>query len=286
MAHADLLAAELGLPQPATRGVAPVDHPHAPSDLLSTVQHGLKVLEAVGANEGVCPKALAATVGLNLATTYHLVNTLVHEGYVRRSAGGGLCLGDRLINLLERVDQRQDQFPELRPLCEELARRAGDVAVVGRLIGPQVVISQARAVPGAVHAGSIVAGLRGPAHTMALGKVLVAGMETVSGLVSVRSWILTPLTDRTITDIDTLLAELELTRRRGFAVDIEEGQPGLSCIAAPIATPPDRPRAAIAVAVSTDRLRSDPGRLISDVVSAGRRASAILAAGSVAAKGG
>jgi DNA-binding IclR family transcriptional regulator len=111
---------------------------------------------------------------------------------------------------------------------------------------------------------------------MALGKVLVAVLPPVAALGTIRNWAFEPLTEHTITEAHRFIDELEVARRRGYALDVEEGETGLSCVAAPIATPPDRPRAAIAVAVETDRLHHDPQRLVSHVVVAARRAGALL----------
>ena len=130
--------------------------------------------------------------------------------------------------------------------------------------------------PGAAHGDHIRAGSRGPVHTMSLGKVLVAVLPPSAALGTIRNWHLEALTEHTITDAHRFLDELEVARRRGYALDIEESEAGLCCIAAPIATPVDRPRAAIAIAVETERLHHEPQRLVSHVVVAARRAGALL----------
>lgn len=248
--------------------------------VLSTVQRGLRALEVIAAEEGLPTKAVAQRLGLPPATTYHLVSTLVHEGYVWRMRDGGLILGDRLSGLLSHLEHRPNPFPELQPVLESLACACGDVAVIGRLVGNQVFITSAAAAPGATHGDHIRAGARGPVHTMSLGKVLVAVLPPASALGTIRNWAFEPLTERTITDTHRFVDELEVARRRGYALDVEEGEPGLCCIAAPIPTPPDRPRAAIAIAVETERLRREPQRLVAHVVMAARRSGGLLGSGS------
>ena len=267
-----------------SRETAPAPDPAGPAssqatasgNVLSTVQRGLRALEVIAAEEGLPTKEVARRLGLPPATTYHLVSTLVHEGYVWRMRDGGLILGDRLAGLLNHLEHRPNPFPELQPVLDDLARTCGDVAVVGRLVGNQVFITSAAAAPGAAHGDHIRAGSRGPVHTMSLGKVLVAVLPPSAALGTIRNWHLEALTEHTITDAHRFLDELEVARRRGYALDIEEGETGLCCIAAPIATPVDRPRAAIAIAVETDRLHHEPQRLVSHVVVAARRAGALL----------
>ena len=262
-------------PGPCPAGPAPT-HATTSGDVLSTVQHGLRALEVIAAEEGLPTKELARRLGLPPATAYHLVSTLVHEGYVWRMRDGGLILGDRMARLLSHLEHRPNPFPELQPVVEDLARACGDTAVVGRLVGNQAFITSAAAAPGAAHGDHIRAGTRGPVHTMSLGKVLVAVLPPAAALGTVRNWTFEPLTEHTITDAHRFLDELEVARRRGYALDTEEGETGLCCVAAPIATPPDRPRAAIAIAIEPERLHHEPQRLVSHVLVAARRASALL----------
>ena len=247
------------------------------SDALSTLAHGLRVLEYVAANDGAAPKEIAACLELSLSTTYHLVNTLVDEGYLERVPGVGLVIGDGVATLIERVDHRQDPFPELQPLLGELADRCGDVAVLGRLVGRQTVVVSVRAASGAVHGGHLHPGMRGPTHTMALGKVLLATLDPAIAVAVLRGRPLEPTTERTITSLDGLLSEIETARTRGIAMDLEEGEPGLCCVAARIRVPPGTSPIAVAVAVPPDQMRSGTARLVDLVAAAARRSAAMLA---------
>jgi DNA-binding IclR family transcriptional regulator len=246
------------------------------SDALSTLARGLHVLEYVASNDGAAPKEIAASLGLPVSTAYHLINTLIDEGYLVRLGASGLVIGDGVAALIERLEHRSDPFPELRPLLGELADRCGDVAVLGRLVGRQTVIMSVRAAAGAEHADHLRAGLRGPSHTMALGKVLLASLDPSIAVAVLRRRPLEPLTDRTVTGADALFAELETARTRGIALDVEEGEEGLCCVAARIRVPAGRPAAAVAVAVGPERMRAGPERLMSLVANTARRSSALL----------
>ena len=68
--------------------------------LITSVQRAFRLLEAVSAHENGAPaKQLARETGLPLATAYHLLRTLVHDGYVRKLDDGGFVLGDKLQTL-------------------------------------------------------------------------------------------------------------------------------------------------------------------------------------------
>lgn len=65
--------------------------------LITSVQRAFRLMEAVGAHEGGVPaKQLARETGLALATTYHLLRTMVHDGYLRKLDDGTFVLGERL----------------------------------------------------------------------------------------------------------------------------------------------------------------------------------------------
>ena len=88
---------------------------------------------------------------------------------------------------------------------------------------------------GAVRLTSVVGG-RNPAYRTAVGKALLSGrLSTTPDLLG---WFgefpLEQKTARTLTTPEALLADLEATRRRGFAVDDQENELGVNCIAIPV----------------------------------------------------
>jgi IclR family acetate operon transcriptional repressor len=252
--------------------------PRGHRDALTTLQHGLRVLEYVAANEGTVPKEISAALGLSLGTTYHLASTLLDDGYLERTHGGGLVLGDGLATLVERLDHCLDPYADLQSLLEEVALRAGGVAVVGRLVGHQVAIAAVAAAPGAAHADRILPGLRGEVHTTALGRALLAALDPSVAFAIIREPTLLPDSAELSASMrHAFPAQLDIVRARGLAVEIEEGSPGLCCAAARVATPPTRPRLALAVAVTPDRLRARPEALAALVKGAARRSATILA---------
>lgn len=250
--------------------------PSRHNDSLSTVTRALRVLELIAVNDGVTPKEIAAELDVKLGTMYRLVNTLLDDGYLVRTTGGSLHLGERLPLLLERLDTRLDPYPELEGVLVQLALDSGTTAVLGQLVGRQVRITATQSFPGAEHQHLLRSGLRGPAHSMALGKVLIASLPRRQVAELVDGWSLVQLTDRTIGRQSVLLEAIEIAARRGFGLDLEEGVPGLTCIAAPIATPDGRPQAAIALGLTPDQFKFEGERLVELIVESANRSSLIL----------
>lgn len=74
------------------------EYDREPTGLIGSAQRALRVLEVVAASgDAITAKAVARRAGYKLSTTYHLLNTLAHEGYlVRLGHGRGFRLGDKI----------------------------------------------------------------------------------------------------------------------------------------------------------------------------------------------
>jgi len=101
--------------------------------LIVSVQRALHLLDAVGSSERpMTAKALARATGEKLPTTYHLLRTLVHEGYLSRR-DGGYVLGERVSSLSARLHPpslRERARPALAGLHDTL--RAASYLVLYR----------------------------------------------------------------------------------------------------------------------------------------------------------
>jgi IclR family acetate operon transcriptional repressor len=98
-------------------------------------------------------------------------------------------------------------------------------------------------------------GDRSPAHCTGLGKALLAYVPEAE-LRQAYAGGLKEFTPHTITRLPPLLAELERVRREGFAVDDEEHEQGVVCVAAPVFDT-DRVVAAISASGPADRIRKE-----------------------------
>ena len=84
-------------------------------------------------------------------------------------------------------------------------------------------------------------------HSTAVGKVLLAWQDEEQVRRVVHRLGLPPRTPRTLTTLEEFTAELAAVRARGWAVDDEEEEPGVRCLAVPVGL---GPRAVVAVSVS------------------------------------
>lgn len=243
--------------------------------LIGSVQRALRLVDIVANSARPLPvKTLAATTGLTPGTTYNLVRTLIHEGYLANEPDG-LVLGTRFPTFRTGIDTRGVFLARVRSALREVTEEVGATAYLSRYTD------------GEMHLVDIVDAVRSPrielwvgmdssAHATALGKQILADLTAEERLDYLSRHRLEELTPRTISDRRTLLTQLE--HSRGFAVEREEYSVGNSCVAVPVNAP--GVTASLAISLATDRALVD-GRLIAKLQHAARRLSLQLGADSL-----
>jgi DNA-binding IclR family transcriptional regulator len=246
------VAQERDLPDPdldPARGFRPV----------KSAYRALDVLEAVAAGPATLSE-LSRELEIPKSSLHGLVRTLVERGWVTPTDDGTrLRLGLKALRLGTRFVDEDDLVARAADMLDRLATVTGETVQQARLDGDQVVYVAKRDSQHPVRLISAVGG-RLPAHATALGKALLAARDddTVRALLTSP---LRPLTRRTLVDLDALLADLDETRRRGYALDEEEAAEGLRCFA--VVVPPTRRQRvspatdAVSVSVPTFRLDGD-----------------------------
>ena len=211
----------------------------------------VRVLEA---DEPTTVGDLAQATELPKSTTSRLLRALELQGLVQRDeARSGLRPGPVLIRFARRAATGVDLVGLADDLLTRLAEKTGETI---NLAVPNAVGIEHLAQRDSRHflGSTSWVGRHVPYHCSANGKVFLA-----YGAARFPKGALERRTARTITDRDELQAELARVRTRGFATTIEELEPGLVAIAAPVHGPDGTVLAAISISAPTIRLT--PARL-------------------------
>lgn len=208
--------------------------------LITSVQRALRLLEVVSARDTGAPaKVLARDAGLPLGTAYHLLRTLVFEGYLQRQGDGTYVLGERLGGLVAEGRQ-QVALTRVRPVLETLREASSAAAYVALYEDGEITVADIVDSPKTPRVDLWV-GFKEAAHATALGKSILATMDPDTRQDYLCRHDLNDLTPRTITDPRTLEQELRAvadTSARnglaGLALDREEYALGSVCAAVPI----------------------------------------------------
>ncbi len=179
------------------------------------------------------------------ATLHRILATLMREGLLRHDTYSKTYqLGFRLLELAHEVWSDFDLRLAAQDELIRLRNVVGETAQLAVLDGDSVVLIASEEAGRDVRLTSKV-GLRLPIHATALGKVIVAYLDPQKQIELLQSLTMKAYTDRTLTTIDSLRRELDLTRARGYGLEYMEFDASFAGVAAPIFDIEGRPIGAV-----------------------------------------
>lgn len=201
--------------------------------LISSVQRAFRLLEAASAHENGAPaKQLARETGLPLGTAYHLLRTLVHDGYLRKLDDGGFVLGDRLQSL-HTGDRGQARLARVRPVLSTLRDELSSAAYLTFYEDGEIRVSEVVDGPRAPRVDLWV-GFEDAGHATALGKAVLRELDDDSREEYLSRHTLSDLTPHTLTTTVELIRQLDNTPLAPAVTDLEEYALGTVCVAVPV----------------------------------------------------
>ena len=248
-----------------------------PRDLLVSVERALGVLEAIATSPRPIPaKAVAQWLGISLGTSYRILHTLEHGGYVVRLGHGCYGLGGKVTSLSRHFQEGLDLVPAVRPTLEHLAVEAGEDAYLAVLHAGEIAVADVVEGSRELHVGGLEVGFSRVAHASALGKVLLAGCsdDTIDDYLGQKH--LRALTPQTLVERRHIKRDLQTVRETGVSHDLEELAVGCCCVAAPVRDARGAVVGAVGLSAPSDRWRREGTRLTRLCVSAAARASGTL----------
>ena len=202
--------------------------------LIQSVQRALHLIEAVSARNGRAhAKELARDLGLTPSTTYHLLRTLTHEGYLRRLDDGSYVLGPTLTQVAS-SDHLASSLARARPAMQGLRDEVRAPVYFALYSDGEITVEEIVDSPKAPSIDLWV-GMHDSAHATALGKCILAALPEAQRQDYLARHPLHSLTRRTVTDARRLQDEIH--HAGPIVHDDEEYAIGVHCRAAPVITP-------------------------------------------------
>jgi len=181
------------------------------------------------------------------STVHRILDTLKYGGYVEQNQNTQKYqLGLKLIELGMAKINQIDLVKEARPFLRELAKNCNETVHLAILEDINVLYLAKEESSQTIRMISYV-GRRGPLHCTALGKVLLAFLPPGERNDILARIELSKLTENTIIDQEHLETELNKVVQKGFAMDREENEKDVRCIAGPIRDYQGRVVAAVSV---------------------------------------
>lgn len=252
--------------------------------IVRSLDRGMLILGVLAERDGISLSELSERADQSSATVYRVLITLQAREMVEFEQHTQLWyIGAGAFRVGSVFLSRTNILQRSRPVMQNLMRLIGETANLGIerndwvLFVSQVESSQ-------TIRAFFPPGTRNPMHASGIGKTLLANFpkDRVQKIITEQG--LERFTDKTITDPDQLIRELEKIKRRGFAVDDEERTEGMRCIAAPIFDTYGDPIAGLSISGPTFRIPQDATNKIGEIVSESAQAVTKDLGGQVLAK--
>ncbi|MFJ8138710.1 IclR family transcriptional regulator [Streptomyces sp. NPDC096013] len=213
-------------------GAGVADPQPSAATLIGSVQRAMRLLESVAEHaHGAPAKQLARETGLALPTAYHLLRTLVHEGYLRRDKGL-FFLGEAAV----RLGSSGAQEKRRSTIVDALAGWRDSIGVpvyYATYRDGEIEVLCVSDTPGNP-AVEEWADFRETGHAHAIGQCLLAQLDEDARRDHLDRYPVRSLTPYTVRDDQALLRRLERMGRMELVVERQEYALGTVCAAVPI----------------------------------------------------
>lgn len=226
--------------------------------MVKSVDRALRIISLVSQNkDGLGVTELASQIELNKSSIYKILSTLVSHGFIEqdqttkkyRLGYKYLELGSLLLDSIDLRSQARVYLEELERQTNEVIHLVvfdqGEVYYIEKLEGNETLRTHSKI------------GRRAPIHCTSVGKVILAHLTEQEVEAIIQKQGLPKHTENTITDKAAFLVELQKIYKQGYAVEIEENEAGISCIAAPIFDHLGRVTAAVSISGPTLRMTTE-----------------------------
>ena len=227
------------------------------------------------------PKELAQEIDTPLPTTYHLLKTLVDLGALVKLEREGYRLGPAIGALSDSYLEQGEPLRILEPAVRDLAKITGETTYMtawrsGKI---EVVVTVSSSRP--VRVAPLGHVSQSYAHARASGKVMLAFARPSLREEYLYNNPLEKITPLTIDNSEILEGELKEIVKRGYATDLEEYAPDVSCLSVPVLAS-GHLIAALTVSAPTIRFNTEFDTLLSQIWATKGQAERLLIGSEVA----
>lgn len=242
---------------------------------IQSIDRAIRILRCFESKPELSLAEICSTVGLHKSTVYGILTTLKNNDFLQKDPDTGIyTLGLGLYKLASNVnmDLRRISLPYLQDLCNSTTETVNLVVPDGSNI---IYVEKCESSL-SMHVSTNI-GTQLPMYCTAVGKVILANMDTGQASKILDQSQLIPKTDKTIISKDLLMESFDEIRERGYALDLEELEYGLICIAAPVVNSIGQPLAAVSCSGPIRRINPDTIPALAErVMNCARRISEMI----------
>lgn len=200
---------------------------------VQSAERIFQVMEVLADNGEMGLMELSAMLGLHKSTVHRLLMSLIYMGYAKQDeTTQKYMLSYKVVNMASKVLDRTDVLQVAKPYMERLSDLSGEtVHLVQREENNILYIYKIEAKVGTIRMVSHV-GMVHPMYCSGVGKAIMATLPEEEIQKIWNESIIEKKTDKTITDYARMQEVLSEVRENGYALDDEENEKGVRCIAA------------------------------------------------------
>ena len=212
-------------------------------------------LELLAENGSAGVMEVSSALGLNKSTAHRVLNSLIYMGYARQNEENGRYEPSlKIVDVANKVMKHVDIVQVVRPYLRKLMELTDEtVHFVERDGVDAVYIDKVESYRNGIQMVSRI-GSRIPLYCSGVGKAIAADLDREELEAIWKSSSITALTPHTITDLETYCEELEDVRKNGYAIDNEENEAGVRCIAVSLRDYIGRVRYAFSISAPVSRM--------------------------------
>ncbi|TDL30997.1 IclR family transcriptional regulator [Jeotgalibacillus sp. S-D1] len=233
----------------------------------------MEILELLSEySEGLTSKEISLTLSFPQSSTFNLVQTLCTRGYLVQTISKKYKLGPKLIhigsNAMEGLDVQSEGEVYLRELMEEVQ----ETVFMAVLTEDELVYVSKLEYNRSIRTGAKI-GSRKPLYCTGLGKAFLAFLPEQKRESLINELDLNKITEKTVTSKPILLQQLKNYAEQGYAIDDEENEEGLYCLAAPVFNARNEMAAAISIAGPKFRMLPNKEPIVQKLLTASEKIS-------------
>ena len=232
-------------------------HDKTEQNTIKSLDRAMQVFEHLSTTSGETLSEIAADLGQSPATVYRILVTLEGRGLVEFDPIEQVWhIGARAFVVGARFLRRTSLVERARPILRTLMEDTGETANLGIARGTSVLFVSQAETHETIRA-FFPPGTLSPLHASGIGKALLAQMDPEALKKFLSRGHLERFTPRTICDRSELTNELGAIRQRGYAIDDEEKNLGMRCVAAAVFDINGEAVAGLSVSGPTSRMDRD-----------------------------
>ncbi|SHJ08321.1 transcriptional regulator, IclR family [Shimia gijangensis] len=229
----------------------------AAANPIQSLDRALIVLETLAGHSGLTLSEIAEKLDQSAATMYRVLTTLAARGFVESEPQTQEWhIGPASFRLGSAFLRRSSVVERARPVMRTLMEATGETANLGIEKDNMVMFVSQVETHESIRA-FFPPGTLSQMHASGIGKALLSLFPERRLERFLREQTLTDFTEKTLSDPDAIRAEMARSRAQGFAVDDEEKNLGMRCVAAPITNFYGEAVAGISVSGPVSRMTSD-----------------------------